>query len=134
MQAWGVPISVAFIGMLGSYIVVLEESKSRQALAELDRSLTQRISTEDREIKILDIFMAGILSRYDKNKELALRVLSSTDGKIAENLAKAVADSESPDSKLHTLAKEIIKKYKDAGNSFPVVFSSKDELAAKKIC
>jgi hypothetical protein len=120
------PLVVALVGIIGTITITNQQAENAALLRKTELEKTQEIADADRQIKILEIFSEKITSSDEKDRILAIRLLTALDGSLATKLATAVSESADKNSDIRRVAKEVSKQSELIGNSFPVVFSTKN--------
>jgi hypothetical protein len=90
------PIVIAGVGILGTYLITQQQESTAKANAD-----------SDRQVKILEIFSEKITSEDKKQRLLAIKLLRVLDDELAEKLASAVAEAEPDKSELKIAATKV---------------------------
>ena len=90
------PLVIAGVGILGTYLITQQQELN--AIAKAD---------SDRQIKILEIFAEKITNEDIKQRLLAIKLLRALDDDLAEKLASAVAEAEPDKSKIKEVATKV---------------------------
>jgi hypothetical protein len=90
------PLVIAGVGILGTYLITQQQELN--AIAKAD---------SDRQIKILEIFAEKITNDDIKQRLLAIKLLRALDDDLAEKLASAVAEAEPDKSKIKKVATKV---------------------------
>jgi hypothetical protein len=90
------PLAVAGVGIVGTYFITQQQETNAQAHAD-----------SDRELKVLEIFAQKVTSKDEKERLLALRLLTAVDGRLAAKLASAVAEGEPEKSPVRQVAAKV---------------------------
>jgi len=77
------PLVVALVGILGTYLITAQQEDNARAKA-----------TSDRQVKMLEIFSSKITSEDKKQRLMAINLLGVMDDELAEKLATAVEQTE----------------------------------------
>jgi len=110
------PLVVAAVGALATYLITQQQIKSTSALQEAQRKQTQENAKLEQQIKILEIFSKNIVSQQVLEKKIALNVLNALlDSELATKLATAVSDAESKQSTEKTVQQVADRVVEEAG-------------------
>jgi len=96
IEIFFMPIVVAAVGILGTYLITQQQESNALAMAD-----------SDRQVKILEIFAEKITSDDSKQRLLAIKLLRVLDDELAEKLALAVAEAEPDKSVLKEAATKV---------------------------
>ncbi|MDF2180224.1 hypothetical protein P2G88_18365 [Aliiglaciecola sp. CAU 1673] len=105
------PLAVALVGILGTYLVTEQQDRTSATLAN-----------SDRQIKILEIFADKVTSSDDKERLLAINLLGALDNELAEKLAQAVVDSEPGQTQVKQAAMRLAALAKARQAHIPIVY------------
>jgi hypothetical protein len=95
------PLVIAGVGILGTYLITQQQETN--AIAKAD---------SDRQVKILEIFAEKITDKDEKQRLLAIKLLRAVDDELAEKLASAVAETEPEKSDVKIAATKIADEAK----------------------
>ena len=87
------PLVIAGVGILGTYLITQQQADNADNKAD-----------SDRQVKILEIFAEKITNEDEKQRLLAIKLLRVLDDDLAEKLASAVAEAEPEESKIKEVA------------------------------
>ena len=114
------PLVVALIGIIGTYLITSSELKSSENIANAQIESSENIanaqiessekkSKAEQQLKILEIFGDKITSNNIKERLLAVRLLGSVDPELSGKLAKAISQDENEDKQVREDAKDVAK-------------------------
>ncbi len=116
------PLVVAIVGIAGTLLITAQQEKNARTLGDSQLECTRELAEADRQIKILEIFSEKVTSTDAKERMLALRLLRSLDGELAQKLATAVLEGEATNSEVHKVADEIVVESKIRARQLQRVF------------
>jgi hypothetical protein len=68
------PLVIAAVGIIGTYLITQQQIKSTSSLQEVQRKQTQENAKLEQQIKILEIFSKNIVSQQEHEKKIALNL------------------------------------------------------------
>jgi hypothetical protein len=95
-EIFWIPFVLAVVGILGTFFITKQQEISAQVKAD-----------SDRQVKILEIFSEKITSPDENQRVLAVKLLRVIDDDLATKIAEAVAEVESPETKVSQAAAEV---------------------------
>ncbi len=120
------PVVVACVGSLGTYLITQQQEANAVAKA-----------ASDRQIKILEIFAEKITDEDMNQRILGINLLRALDADLAEKLALAVADAEPDKSELKIAATRIADEAKASIERIPRIYlhvdGSPEKTAATEV-
>ena len=120
------PLAIAFVGVLSTFVVTCQQQESAETLAAADR-----------QVKILEIFADKITSTEEAERIFALRLLDTLDNELAAKLAHAVSENESEPPKIRRAAGQIVAEAGARASSLPRIYlhvrSEKNRTVALQI-
>lgn len=136
------PIVIALVGVIGTYLITNQQIKSSRLLSQTQLESAEKLNRSSQQIKIIEIFSEKITSNDIREREIAIRILSALDLDPANKLIRAIAQTESEDTIVRSIARSIIRQEQAQESCFPVVgsyislteaFSFVKKLESKKI-
>lgn len=104
------PLVIVIVGISSSFIISFYEIESSEKFRAAELEVVREQAKTDREIKIIEIFSEKIVSKDEKERILALKILDLIDSKIAKDLARIVAENEPINSIVRKTAEREISK------------------------
>lgn len=83
------PLVLAIVGALGTYLITEQQREASEAAAEAQRQATAARAAADRQLKILDIFADKITSPNENERILAIYSTLALDPDLASKLLPA---------------------------------------------
>ena len=95
-----IPITIAVVGVYGSYIISHSQIKSAEKIAEAQIFCQEKNTKSDQQIKVLDIFFEKITVGTPEDRRYAIKILSFVTPDLAKELLEAVIDgmSDNPET------------------------------------
>jgi hypothetical protein len=115
------PLVIALIGTIGTWLVTRQQERSAQQRAN-----------SDRQVKVLEIFAEKITSPDDRQRLLALRMLRAVDAELASDLALAVAETEPEESAVRDVATAVATESGARAGHSPQVYVHVPDEASRR--
>jgi|OpeIllAssembly_1097287.scaffolds.fasta_scaffold244209_1 membrane-associated protease RseP (regulator of RpoE activity) len=120
------PIVIALVGIIGTYLITGQQEKNAKEKAATDR-----------QIKILEIFSEKITSKDETQRLLALRLLTAVDAEFAAKLATAVSEVEPKQSAVGKVATQVAEEATARARDLPRIYihirKEEDRSAARSM-
>ncbi len=131
------PLVIAGVGILGTYLITNQQELNATAKADSDRQVARANADSDRQVKILEIFAEKITNEDKKQRLLAIKLLRALDDDLAEKLASAVAEAEPDESEIKIVAIKVADVAKARIELRPRIYmhvlSNNEKEAAKAV-
>jgi len=114
------PVVVAGVGIVGTYSITTYQIKSADTIAKANLESAERKARADYQLKILEIFNQRITSKEPREREIAVRLLSSLEPDLGHKIAEAVADNPLESDDVRSAARTVAES---SGYSFPLIGS-----------
>ena len=123
------PVVVALVGSGATYFITKAQIESSERLATAERDSSEKKARLERQLKLLEMFNAKIVSPTTRDRQIAVRLLHMMDPELATKLAEAIAANEEETPTVRESARIVVKE-SQRGYAFPVVRSLKDLTTA----
>jgi len=131
------PLVVAVVGIVGAHLITRQQEENARTLSDAQLSSARELAAADRQVKILEIFAEKVTSPDQGERMLALRLLRSVDGDLAQKLATAVLEGEPVESEVRKVADEIAQEGAARARLLPRIYvhirSEANRLAARSV-
>ncbi len=116
------PLIVAIVGISGTFIITTYQLRNANIIAQASLESAERRARTDYQLKVLEIFSKQITSKELRERESAVRLLSSLEPDIGKKIAESIADNPQETADIRSTAQSVIEAF---GYSFPLIASFK---------
>lgn len=112
------PIVVASIGVIATVSISLVQIRSAEEQANAARAGSERMALAQQQLKILDLIKDKLFSNSEKDKKLAVQLLTALSPELAVKLASVISSDTSQSPEIRKEAKgikELYRKVPDCG-------------------
>ncbi len=123
IQSLITPVVIAIVGGLGTYFITEQQIKSSIRLSESQIQSAESLAKSNQQVKIIEIFSDQIVSKDLREREIAIRILESLEPDLATKLISAVENTQTEDTLIRNIAKDIRTRDLSKGHSYTLISS-----------
>lgn len=102
------PLMIAIVGTIGTYFITHHQNQNAKLSMNVQIESSERLAKSAQQLKILEIFSSKITSKNIKEREIAVRILSTLDQDLSQKLAKVIIESSADDTLIRNIATQFL--------------------------